>query len=302
MIRFSKIHSNLIEKFQLIPKNILAIILMIISGFCFVVMHSAVKYLSQEIHPFEIAFFRNVFVALVLAPIIINNGYKIFATKQPKIHIYRIFFNSVALICFFYGLSITSLAEATALGFTVPIFATILSILFLKEKIRLRRFTALILGFIGTLIVLRPDISIQIGSFFIIFSALLWSICLIFIKQLTKTDNAITISFYAGIGLIPATLFVAIPVWTNPNFEQIIILFFISFTGTLAQTLMNSAFERGEMVMLLPFDFLRLIWSGLLGYTLFFETPEVSLWIGGIIILSSTSYMAWREMKLKDVN
>jgi len=265
-------------------------------------MHSAVKYLSQEIHPFEIAFFRNVFVALVLAPIIINNGYKIFATKQPKIHIYRILFNSVALICFFYGLSITSLAEATALGFTVPIFATILSILFLKEKIRLRRFTALILGFIGTLIVLRPDISIQIGSFFIIFSALLWSICLIFIKQLTKTDNAITISFYAGIGLIPATLFVAIPVWTNPNFEQIIILFFISFTGTLAQTLMNSAFERGEMVMLLPFDFLRLIWSGLLGYTLFFETPEVSLWIGGIIILSSTSYMAWREMKLKDVN
>ncbi len=296
MLFFSKIYSSLIEKLQLIPKTILAIILMIVSGFCFVVMHCTVKYLSQEIHPFEIAFFRNVFVALVLAPIIISNGHKIFVTKQPKTHVYRILFNSVALICFFYGLSITTLAEATALGFTVPIFATILSILFLKEKIRLRRFTALILGFIGTLIVLRPDISIQIGSFFIIFSAILWSICLIFIKQLTKTDNAITISLYAGIGMVPATLFVAIPVWINPTIEQTIILFFISFAGTLAQTLMNSAFERGEVAMLIPFDFLRLIWSALLGYTLFFETPEITLWLGGILILGSTSYMAWREM------
>ena len=302
MIFFKNITSNLTEKLNQIPKKNLAIILMIISGFCFVIMHSAVKHLSQEIHSFEIAFFRNLFVAVVLAPIIINYGYKIFITKQPKIHFYRILLNSVALLCFFYGLSITTLAEATALGFTVPIFATILSILFLKEKIRVRRFTALIIGFIGTLIVLRPDISIQIGSLLIIFSAVLWSICLIFIKQLTKTDNAITISLFAGIGMIPATLFVAVPVWINPTIEQIIILFFISFSGTLAQTLMNSAFKYGEVAMLIPFDFLRLIWSALLGYTLFFETPELTLWLGGILILGSTSYIAWREMKIKIIN
>ena len=294
--------SSLIYKLNNVPKNILAILLMIISGFCFVMMHGTVKYLSDEIHPFEIAFFRNVFVIIVLAPIILTNGRKIFVSKQPKIHIYRILLNSVALICFFYGLSKTALAEATALGFTVPIFATILSILFLKEKIRLRRFSALIIGFSGTLIVLRPDISIEIGSLFIIVSSLLWSICLIFIKQLTKTDNAITISLYAGIGLIPATLFVAIPVWTTPTIHQITILFFISFAGTLAQTLMNTAFKHGEVAMLLPFDFLRLIWAALLGYTLFIETPDITLWLGGILILGSTSYMAWREMKLKKVN
>ena len=275
---------------------------MIVSGFCFVMMHGTVKYLSEEIHPFEIAFFRNAFVIVILAPIILSNTRYVFVSKQPKIQIYRILLNSVALICFFYGLSITVLAEATALGFTVPIFATILSILFLKEKIRIRRFSALIIGFIGTLIVLRPDISIQIGSILIIFSSLLWSICLIFIKQLTKTDNAITISLYAGIGLIPATLFVAIPVWVTPTIHQIIILLFISFAGTLAQTLMNSAFKHAEVAMLIPFDFLRLIWAALLGYTLFVETPEITLWLGGTLILGSTSYMAWREMKLKKVN
>ncbi len=294
--------ARLIYKLNKVPKNILAIVLMIVSGFFFVMMHGTVKYLSEEIHPFEIAFFRNVFVVLVLAPIILTKGRIIFVSKQPKIQIYRILLNSVALICFFYGLSITALAEATALGFTVPIFATILSILFLKEKIRLRRFSALIIGFIGTLIVLRPDISIEVGSLFIILSSLLWSICLIFIKQLTKTDNAITISLYAGIGLIPATLFVAIPVWTTPTIHQIAILFFISVAGTLAQTIMNSAFKHGEVAMLLPFDFLRLIWAALLGYTLFVETPEITLWFGGILILGSTSYMAWREMKLKIIN
>ena len=102
--------------------------------------------------------------------------------------------------------------------------------------------------------------------------------------------------------MIPTTLFFAIPVWINPTLEQIIILFFISFAGTLAQTLMNSAIKRGEVAMLLPFDFLRLIWSALIGYTLFFETPEITLWLGGALILGSTSYMAWREMKLKNVN
>ena len=85
--------SRLIYKLNNVPKNILAIVLMIISGFCFVMMHGTVKYLSDEIHPFEIAFFRNVFVIIVLAPIILTNGRKVFSSKQPKIHSYRI--NSV---------------------------------------------------------------------------------------------------------------------------------------------------------------------------------------------------------------
>ena len=297
-----KIKKLIIEFFSNIPKKFLSIILMIISGIFFVIMHSAVKYLSQEIHPFEIAFFRNVFVIIVLAPLIIISGYDIFFTKQPKIQFYRFLLNSFALICFFYGLSVTELAEATALGFTVPIFATILSFLLLKEKLRLRRFSALIIGFIGTLLVLRPDISIEIGSLLIILSSVLWSICLIFIKQLTITDNAITISLYAGLGLVPLTFFVAIPVWTTPNITQITIMFFISFFGTVAQTLMNSALKRGEVAMLIPFDFLRLIWSGLLGYTLFVETPEWTLWFGGTLIIGSTSYIAWREMIVKKVN
>ena len=285
-----------------IPSSLFAISLMIISGLFFVLMHSAVKYLSKEVHIFEIAFFRCALVIFVLAPIIFQQGKKIFKTKQPKVQFLRITTNSVAMLCFFYGISTTPLAQLTTLGFTVPIFATILAVIFMKEKIRLRRTTALIVGFIGTIIVMRPDISIELGALLIIFSSFLWSICLIFIKKLTETDSAVTISLYFGIGMIPATFALALPVLEMIDLRQFIILIFIAVTGTLAQTIMNLALEKGELALLLPFDFLRLIWSVLIGYALFSEEPTITLWLGGFLIIGSTSYIAWREATLKKVD
>jgi drug/metabolite transporter (DMT)-like permease len=285
-----------------IPSSLFSISLMIISGLFFVIMHSAVKYLSKEVHIFEIAFFRCALVIFVLAPIIFQQGKKIFTTKQPKVQFLRITTNSVAMLCFFYGISTTPLAQLTTLGFTVPIFATILAVIFMKEKIRLRRTTALIVGFIGTIIVMRPDISIELGALLIIFSSFLWSICLIFIKKLTQTDSAVTISLYFGIGMIPATFALAFPVLEMIDLRQFIILVFIAVTGTLAQTIMNSALEKGELALLLPFDFLRLIWSVLIGYALFSEEPTITLWLGGFLIIGSTTYIAWREATLKKVD
>ena len=272
---------------------------MIISGLFFVIMHSAVKYLSKEVHIFEIAFFRCALVVFVLAPIIFQQGKSIFITKQPKIQFLRISTNSVAMLCFFYGITSTPLAQLTTLGFTVPIFATILAVIFMGEKIRIRRTSALIIGFIGTIIVMRPDISIELGAMLIIFSSFLWSVCLIFIKKLTQTDSAITISLYFGIGMIPATFAMAFPVLEMIDIRQFLILLFIAITGTLAQTIMNSALKKGELALLLPFDFLRLIWSVLIGYALFAEEPQITLWIGGVLIIGSTSYIAWRESSLK---
>jgi drug/metabolite transporter (DMT)-like permease len=290
---FNKILNNM-------SAPLIAISLMIISGLFFVLMHSAVKYLSKEVHIFEIAFFRCALVIFVLAPVIIQQGKTIFKTRQPKMQFLRIITNSVAMLCFFYGISTTPLAQLTTLGFTVPIFATILAVIFMKEKIRLRRTTALIIGFIGTIVVMRPDISIELGALLIIFSSFLWSICLIFIKKLTQTDSAVTISLYFGIGMIPATFILAFPIMEAIDMRQFTILVFIAITGTLAQTIMNTALKKGELALLLPFDFLRLIWSVLIGYVLFAEEPTFTLWIGGFLIIGSTTYIAWREAKLKN--
>ena len=238
-----------------------SIILMIISGFSFVVMHSAAKFLSDQIHIFEITFLRCALVAFVLAPMIFKEGKSSLITKQPKFQIYRIITNSIAMLCFFYGLTLTTLAEVTALNLTVPIFTTLLAFLFLNEKLKKHRLSALFIGFLGAIIVLRPDISINIGGVLILISALIWSVSLIFIKKLTETDSPVTISLYAGVGMIPATFVAAYPYLIMPNLYQFLIILFIAVTGTIAQTLLNSAFKRGQLAILLPFDYLKLIWS-----------------------------------------
>ena len=272
-----------------------SIILMIISGFSFVVMHSAAKFLSDQIHIFEITFLRCALVIVVLAPIIFKEGIYTLKTKQPKFQIYRIITNSIAMLCFFYGLTLTTLAEVTALNLTVPIFTTLLAFLFLNEELKKHRLSALFIGFLGAIIVLRPDISINIGGVLILISALIWSVSLIFIKKLTETDSPVTISLYAGIGMIPATFVAAYPYLIMPNLYQFLIILFIAVTGTIAQTLLNSAFKRGQLAILLPFDYLKLIWSVLIGYTIFVESTPISLWIGGILIVGASSYIAWRE-------
>jgi drug/metabolite transporter (DMT)-like permease len=274
-----------------------SIILMIISGFSFVVMHSAAKFLSDQIHIFEITFLRCALVAFVLAPMIFKEGKSSLITKQPKFQIYRIITNSIAMLCFFYGLTLTTLAEVTALNLTVPIFTTLLAFLFLNEKLKKHRLSALFIGFLGAIIVLRPDISINIGGVLILISALIWSVSLIFIKKLTETDSPVTISLYAGIGMIPATFVAAYPYLIMPNLYQFLIILFIAVTGTIAQTLLNSAFKRGQLAILLPFDYLKLIWSVLIGYTIFVESTTISLWIGGTLIVGASSYIAWRERK-----
>ena len=274
-----------------------SIILMIISGFSFVVMHSAAKFLSDQIHIFEITFLRCALVAVVLAPMIFKEGKSSLITKQPKFQIYRIITNSIAMLCFFYGLTLTTLAEVTALNLTVPIFTTLLAFVFLKEKLKKHRLSALFIGFLGAIIVLRPDISINVGGILILISALIWSVSLIFIKKLTETDSPVTISLYAGVGMVPATFVAAYPYLIMPNLYQFLIILFIAVTGTIAQTLLNSAFKRGQLAILLPFDYLKLIWSVLIGYTIFVESTTISLWIGGTLIVGASSYIAWRERK-----
>ena len=268
---------------------------MVISGFSFVVMHSAAKFLSDQIHIFEITFLRCALVIVVLAPIIFKQGKSTFITKQPKFQIYRIITNSIAMLCFFYGLTLTTLSEVTALNLTVPIFTSLLAFIFLKEKLKKHRLIALFVGFFGALIVLRPDISFNVGGMFILTSSLIWSVSLIFIKKLTETDSPVTISLYAGVGMIPATFIAAYPYLEIPNLYQFSIIFFIAITGTIAQTLLNSAFKRGELAILLPLDYLKLIWSVLIGYTIFIESTPYTLWIGGFFIVGASSYIAWRE-------
>ena len=279
------------------PGRSLSVLLMIMSGVCFVAMHSAAKYLADEVHIFEIVFLRCALVVVILSPFLFKEGKKSLFTKQPKNQIYRIVTNSIAILLFFYGLSISPLSLATVLNFTAPIFTVIFAVIFLKEKLTTHRLISLLLGFIGVMCVLRPDLSLNLGGLLVLLSSLVWASSLIFIKKLTKTDSAVTISLYAGVGMMPATFAAAYPYLEEINFVQFLFILFIAVSGTTAQTLLNSALKRGELSFLLPLDFLRLIWSVLLGIALFGESTSVFLWLGGLFILGATTLIVTSERK-----
>ena len=279
------------------PGRSLSVLLMILSGVCFVAMHSAAKYLADEVHIFEIVFLRCALVVVILSPFLFKEGKKSLFTKQPKNQIYRIVTNSIAILLFFYGLSISPLSLATVLNFTAPIFTVIFAVIFLKEKLTTHRLISLLLGFIGVMFVLRPDLSLNLGGFLVLLSSLVWASSLIFIKKLTKTDSAVTISLYAGVGMMPATFAAAYPYLEEINFVQFLFILFIAVSGTTAQTLLNSALKRGDLSFLLPLDFLRLIWSVLLGIALFGESTSVFLWLGGLFILGATTLIVTSERK-----
>ena len=272
-----------------LSEKTVSIILMLISGLSFVVMHSSAKHLAAEVHIFEIVFLRCALVAFVLLPFMFQQGIGCIYTKQPRNQFYRILTNSIAMLLFFFGLSITPISIVTSLNFIAPVFATVLAIIFLKEKLTPLRSFGLIIGFLGVLIILKPSFSINIGGLFILLSALSWSISLIFIKKLTKTDSAVTISLYAGVGMMPATFLAAYPHLQILNTNQFLIILFISISGTLAQTLLNSALKRGELSFLLPLDFLKLVWSVLIGLAIFDETTSASLWLGGLFIIVAST-------------
>lgn len=272
---------------------------MIASTIAFAGMHALIRQVSNDVHPFQIAFFRSFFGLVVFMPWILRSGLGVFATERLPLHVLRSVMNVVAMFMFFTSLSLSPLARVTALGFTAPIFAALMSVILLKERFRLRRWAALICGFAGTLIILRPGVLvIDLGSVLVLGSALIWGLTLIVIKMLGRTESSVTITAYMNLLL---TVFAFVPtlfVWTTPPLEIWFLLLVIGISGTLAQVAIAESLKLAEASTVMPFDFLKLIWAAFLGYFMFAETVDLFTWIGAAIVVGSTIYLAYREAQV----
>ena len=284
---------------KIFTPSVLAVLFMVLSGIFATSMHCLIRFATEDHHPFEVAFFRTIFVLLIFLPFVVKNGFKSLKPNNIKLQSYRAIIGSVAMLCMFYGLSITELAKATALMFTVPIFATILAIIFLKEVVGIRRWSAMFVGFFGALIVLRPDIELGFGPLLILCGSLMWSSSVLMAKKLTQTDSTLSITFWQAAGLIPATFILATQVWQWPSFNQLLMFLLIAIAGTLTHWFLNEALKRAEISALLPLDYLRLIWSVSLGLIFFNEIPPAGLWLGAALILGASTYIGVRQAKKK---
>ena len=273
---------------------------MCISTIGFAVMHTLIRYASAELHPVQIAFFRNFFGLVIFLPILLRQGFAFLHTRRLGLHAIRGVLNIGAMLMFFYALSIVEVARVTALGFSAPVFAAILSVVFLGERFRLHRWSAIIAGFLGMLIVLRPGvIPLELGPLLVVGSSFLWAICMIIIKAMSRTESSLAIVAYMNIFLALFSAGPAIWVWDWPTIEGWLLMVAIGVTGTLGQLGLSQALAETEPTVVMPFDFLRLIWVAALGYWFFGEIPDLFVWIGGAVIFGSGFYLGWRENRAR---
>jgi len=273
---------------------------MLLCGLSMSAMHASIRHVSAGLHPFEIAFFRLVFGLLPLLPWFIKLGWSPLRTKRPGMIVFRGVLNLVCMLAFFVALSITPLAEVTVLVFTAPIFATVLAVFVFGEKVGLLRWGAIGFGFLGAVVVLQPGFeTFSLGPALALFAAVIWGVCLIIIKSLGKTDSSLTITVYMSLVMAPLSLLPALMVWQWPTAEQFLWLAAIGVFGGIGQMAMAEALRVGDTHVVMPIDFVRLIWISAIAYIAFAEVPGFYTWLGGAMIFAATAFITWRERALR---
>ena len=281
-------------------KNFKAIMLALIASFCAVLMSVFLKLAQEDSNVFTVGFLRFFFGLLLITPIIIQSSFKIYNTINFKLHILRCVINVPMMIFGFAALTYIPLEQIKAIGFLSPILVVILSVIFLGERIYLIRTFSLILGFIGTLIILRPGfIEINIGVYMVLASALLWSCVIIITKFMSKNDSAMTILTFQYTFVTLFTLPLAIIYWDNPSFISLIYTLLAAIVGTVLHLCINNAYKLSDLSIIQPVWFTQLVFASFLGFIIFGSLPDFFTWIGAILVFISVLIITYRENYLK---
>ena len=271
---------------------------MLVSALSGASMNAIARYLSAELPPFEIAFFRNFFSALTLSPLLFRYGLGVLKVSRPGLMSLRVALDLVGMLMFFLALSLTPLAQAIAIHFSTPLFVTVLAVLILGERIRTRRIIGLLIGFVGTWIILRPGVVVvEEGPALALASALIWGGAIIVIKLLSRTESSASQTLIMALCSAPLSFLVALPVWIMPTPAQFGWLVLLGPLGALGHWSVAQAMKSADATIVAPIDFTRLLWAAIVGYVVFGEVPEGWTWLGSIMIIASVTYIAYRESR-----
>ncbi len=276
-----------------------AIGMRLLSVVIFALMNSAIKLAERHgASVSEILFFRQFGACLLVSGVILAGpGLPSIATKRLPAHIVRAIVGLSAMAFTFNGIVALPLAEATTIGFTVPIFATILGALWLREPTGWHRWGAVIAGFVGVLIVARPG-----GEHFPLWGAgcalagaFGTASVSILLRQIGKTESALTTVFwFSALSLIPLSVVYALAVQPH-GLVAWACLGGVGILGGLAQIAMTTSLRLGPVSVVVPMDYSSLLWATLLGWLVFDTLPAEATWFGAPIIVASGLYIVWRE-------
>ena len=262
-------------------------------------MGTFIKLAQEELNVFTTGFLRFFFGFLIIIPYILKTKFKVFNSSNLKIHILRSALNLPAMLLGFAALAILPLEKITAIHFVVPLMVTILAVIFLKEKIYLYRSLALIIGFLGVLIILRPGIvDISIGIYMALTSSLIWSVVIVLTKKVSKDDSAITILSHQYLYMSLFSLPLVIYFWDQPNLKTIIFILCAAMSGTILHIALNHAYKLVDVSMTQPYSFLGLVVSSVIGYFVFSDKPDLYTWLGASVIFCGVILISYRELQL----
>ena len=283
----------------MLNNNQFAIFLIIISIIFGTLMGTFIKLAQEELNVFTTGFLRFLFGFLIITPYILKTKFEVFSTKNLKIHILRSALNLPAMLLGFAALAMLPLEKMTAIHFIVPIIVTILAVIFLKEKIYLYRSIALVMGFLGMLIILRPGIiDISIGIYMALISSLIWSVVIILTKKVSKDDSAITILSHQYVYMSLFSFPLVIYFWEQPSLNTIIFILCAAMSGTVLHIALNHAYKLVDVTMTQPYSFLGLVVSSIIGYFVFSDKPDFYTWLGASVIFCGVLLISYRELHL----
>jgi drug/metabolite transporter (DMT)-like permease len=255
------------------------------------------KYLSATLPSIEIAWIRFLVFALIMVPAMVP-GSRLYSlrTGQAGLQLWRGVTLLGSSLLFISGLRYLPIAEASATSFVAPLVVTALSIVFLGERVGLRRWLATAVGLIGVLIILRPGTSaFHVAAFFPLVSASAWACTLIMTRMMSGKEHAATTMTYSSIvGLIIVTALVPF-VWVAPTWHDILFGTLVGVASTAGQWIVVLAFRYANASVLAPFSYIQLLWVSILGFVVFGEVPDVWTIVGAVIIVASGLYTAHRE-------
>jgi drug/metabolite transporter (DMT)-like permease len=275
---------------------------MLLSILLFSLMDATVKWLGASYPTTQIMFFR---CAVALVPVLIiirlRGGIAILHTQQKKLHLFRSLMGISAMGLAFYAFSLMPLAEAVSILHTAPLFMTALSVLLLRETVGIRRWSAVLLGFIGMLLVVRPGSSmLESGSLFMLAAAFLIGCTSIIIRHLSKNDDPVCITFYFTVtGVIVSFLGFIMQGWILPPASDLALLMLVGLLGGLAQYLMTLSYQRLTIAIVSPLKYLSIVFSGVIAYLIWGEIPDLQSSFGIGLIIATGLYTLHRELTLK---
>jgi drug/metabolite transporter (DMT)-like permease len=267
-----------------------AVLLMVFSTVLFGLMAVCIRLASKTQHAFEIAFFRNFFGLVFTLPLFFRHGIGILKTEKLPLYLFRCFIGTIGMLSGFWAIVHLPLAQAVAISYSTPLFVTIGAVWVLGEVVRARRWAAVLIGFIGVIILLRPGAETFSGASLVaLLAALMSASVAISIKFLARTEKPDAIVIYTTLLWVPMSFIPALFVWQMPSGITWLWLMLCGMFGTMAHMCWTRALQLGDASMLTPISFLQVLVVGVFGrYTL----------MGALIIFGSNIYIAHREIQL----